>query len=178
MPGRTPAEAYRAFIEPLEAAIACLGTAKVTRSHDGMRPGGIRAWSLNGGSGMALSGAMLFEASMHYEIVPFAAGWRVTTHAYMYGLLHRGEECFAIHWHPAGRSPHRGPHVHLPLEGARGDIRKQHLPTGRMTLEDAVAWAVAFGAAPVRDDWAEILDGSRALHVQHRSWNADPESGV
>jgi hypothetical protein len=35
MPGRTPYEAYRAFVEPLAAALACVATAKIQPSAGG-----------------------------------------------------------------------------------------------------------------------------------------------
>lgn len=170
MPGRTPAAAYRSFIEPLEAAIACLGPAKLVVS-----PGGRadtsreHSWSLNEpGTGMAFPGGYLFRAQMSYRFVEHEEGWRVTTLSYMYSLHLLGEECWAMHWHPNGMSSETGPHMHIGIPGVYD--RKAHLASPRMTLETAVEWVIAAGIQPAREDWREILCASQAVHVEHRSW--------
>lgn len=83
-----------------------------------------------------------------------------------------------MHWHPSGSSPRTKPHLHLSVPGASDGLKKQHLPVGRMTLEDAIEWVIAFGVSPARDDWKEVLDGSKKLHIEHRSWNVDPDEAI
>ncbi len=174
MPGRTPQEAQFTFLEPIKAAVSCLGAAKVTAS--GPAVGKDLAWSLNGGEGMFFADGMHFEASMHYRIIRADAGWRVTTLAYRYRMGRVGIDLFRMHWHPTGNSPFKLPHFHLNLEGKdfTDGSEEQHFPSGRMTFEDAVHWAILAGITPVRDDWQEVLDAGREAHIRHRSWAHNP----
>ena len=92
---------------------------------------------------------------------------RVSTRMYQYKLSINGEDQWRIHWHPRG-GPVWRPHVHvLP------DLTK-HLPTGRITFEDAIEWCIELGATPTREDWGNILDASSAAHKLHRTWSDDP----
>jgi hypothetical protein len=54
----------------------------------------------------------------------------------------RGQEerLFAYHWHPTGASPVTWPHLHV-LDPASA-LRKVHLPTGRISLEEVLRLAV------------------------------------
>lgn len=174
MPGRTPAEAHRAFIDPLVAATACLGIAKIIHS-----PGAANnthtdhSWTLNAlGSGIVFKGGFCFKASMKYRYLPIEDGWRITTLEYIYSLTCADEEIWQMHWHPIGSSPEVRPHLHAAI-GPAG-TKRQHLPTGRMTYEDAVEWIIAQNIAePTRDDWADILNASKSVHIQYRSWSGD-----
>jgi hypothetical protein len=57
MPGRTPAEAIRNYIDPLQRAVSCLeGVAKILLTQRVHRIGDIGAWILNGPDGMPLRG--------------------------------------------------------------------------------------------------------------------------
>lgn len=183
MPGRTPADAFSAFIDPLRAAAACLGNVKITPSQGGRtEPGKVHVWTLNGERGVAFPG-WHFEAQMHYEMVQGAISreWKVRTHGYRYRLACLGTHVWRIHWHPTLTSSYHLPHVHLNLAGQPGEVPvhalQEHYPTGRMTFEDAVEWVFAAGVDPAerhRDDWREVLSASRDVHVQHRSWNTNP----
>ena len=169
MPGRSPHDAFEAFIKPIQGAVSCLGTAKITTSSSRQKPGAVRAWSLNKGNGMALPGARLFRATMQYEVIQQDdSSWRVTTRAYMYTLLQEGEEVFSIQWHPDGKSDYDGPHLHLGR--GPGKEKVDHLPTGRLTFEDAIEWVIQFGTPPARDDWQEVLAASKELHIRYRTW--------
>ena len=55
MPGRTPAEAIRNYVDPLQKAVSCLdGVAKILLTQRVTRIGDHGAWILNGPDGMAL----------------------------------------------------------------------------------------------------------------------------
>ncbi len=171
MPGRTVAAAYRAFIEPIEAALACLGPAKIVTSPGGQSsPNSEHAWNLNGPTGvMTFPGGRCFEAAMRYKYIEHDGGWRVTTLGYMYTFKVHGEELWVMHWHPDGRSHEQKPHLHLALPE---DItRKAHFPVPRMTFEDAVAWVIESGVEPVRLDWKDVLEHSREIHIRYRTWH-------
>lgn len=177
MPGRTPQEAFRAFIDPLIAATACIGTAKIVPS-----PGAQHltdrehSWALNAlGGGLVFKGGFCFKASMKFRYVEHEVGWRVTTLEYIYSLTVGDAEAWQMHWHPVGKSPEVRPHLHAAV-GPAG-TKRQHLPTSRMTYEDAIEWLIAQDiATPTTDKWADILGASKAVHVQYRSWSGDGPS--
>ena len=180
MPGRSPAEAFNAFIDPLAEAVSCLGAAKIVPSPGGRAvPNVVHAWALNGETGMAFPGGWHFEAQMHYEIVqrPVSREWRVKTHGYRYRLALRGTHLWRLHWHPTVTSGYHLPHLHMNL-GRPGDVpletMSQHHPTGRMTFEDAVEWIFRVGIEPARENWNEIISASRERHLEHRSWDRYP----
>jgi hypothetical protein len=177
MPGRTPAQAFDEFLDPLKRSVSCLGPAKIVTSAGGRQPGGVRVWSLNGPNGFAVKGCHL-EAEMHYEIIRVSTDeWRVTTHAYRYKLSALGQDIFRIHWHPFNRR-YKAPHIHANFQvpGSDEPTADKHMPTGRLTFEDAVEWAFNLGVEPYRSDWATILQESKAKHVEHRTWHNTPPS--
>ena len=116
MPGNSPYEAVDAFLKPLQRAISCLGSAKISTSPRGKhQPEMLHGWTLNGGAGMTVQardgGGRLgvFKASMHYEIVlsdnRHEGKWRVSTRGYAYELVGAGDQkTWSMHWHPVGRS--------------------------------------------------------------------------
>lgn len=179
MPGRTPTEAFRAFVEPLELAASVLGHVKLTFSPGGRsQPDEVHAWTLNGGSGYSRAG-WHFEAGMMYSIIRDDrvdyGPWRVTTLAYRYrlGVVDR-PDVFRMHWHPDGDSHVKVPHMHLPL--ATGDMSndealRRHLPVKRQTFEQALRWALELGMPPARDDWRELLDRAEEAHLRFRTWS-------
>jgi len=185
MPGRTPREAFQAFITPIKAASSCLGSVKVTVSPGGMSaPDTEHVWSLNGMGGFTAKG-WHFEAAMGYTIIrddrPDRGPWRVRTLQYRYRLAVPEHDVFRLHWHPNGLSPVNYPHLHAALEPKDrmpGSL-DAHLATGRMTLEDALRWAFELGMPAARSDWAKRLDDAEAPHLRYRSWSKDPaEAGI
>lgn len=120
-----------------------------------------------------------FEAEMHYRIVECddeRGPWRVSTVAYRYRLAVLGKDVFRLHWHPTTKSPVTYPHLHAalaPADKMPGSL-DAHLPTGRMTLEDAIRWAIGIGMPSARDDWRERLNEAEAKHLEFRSWSKDP----
>lgn len=173
MPGRTPAEAYRAFIEPLQAAVACLGVGKIVTSSGGQSDTSREhSWTLNApGKGMVFPGGYCFRASMKYRFIEHEQGWRVTTLEFIYSLSQADAELWAFHWHPVGDSHETRVHLHTAIPGA-GD-KHAHRPVGRVTFEDAVEWVILAGVKPAREDWETVLADSKAVHIRHRSWHGD-----
>lgn len=69
MPGRKPADAVRAYIEPIQQAFSCLqGVAKVNHVNRANKVGDVGAWILNVG-GMELPNFGHLEAQQRYELV-------------------------------------------------------------------------------------------------------------
>lgn len=180
MPGNTPREAFEAFIEPLQRAVSVLGQNKLTASRGGKDVvGKVHAWTLNSAAGVGSKG-WHFDASMNYEIIrddregygPF----RVTTRSYRYQVALAFQDIARFHWHPDGVSDFVAPHVHLRLElperpGERPpDMLTKHMPTPRMSFEDAVGWAAEMGMPMARDDWREVLENCQRKHREHRTW--------
>lgn len=182
MPGATPTEAVRAFVEPLQSALGCVARGKITVSPNGYdRMGVTHSWSINGGDGAPVGKGLNLFGGMQYRIItedeegygPF----RVTTEGYMYALERDERELFALHWHPSGVSNVTGPHLHLgdPILTAESPINsKAHLPTARMTFEQAIRWAIEFGTPPLCADWEQRLALAEGAHLIFRSWSQDP----
>jgi hypothetical protein len=107
----------------------------------------------------------------HYRLleVPAPRGpWKVTTVAYYYALEEwDGQEILAYHWHPNERSAVTFPHLHLSAAAriGREELMTAHLPTSRITLEDALRLAiVSFGVTPRRTEWSDLLDRTQAAN--------------
>lgn len=177
MPGRTPRDAVEAYLDPLRDALKVLdGVAKLSVSPKGGFRAGVRySWVLNGADGMNLGPAGRFIASMEFEVIEtdpakneFGHPLRVTARSYHYKLRGRdGVDRWRMHWHPGGRSRVTAPHLHLPPD------LKQHWPTGRMTLENAVGWCIESGAPVTTEDAGkaqEALTLIEAPHRLYRSW--------
>lgn len=182
LPGRTPAEAVKAFLQPLQDALACVANAKISVSPGGYGAGREHSWTPNRGDGVALDGGFHLDARMKYRIVEQAHAsaaerWRVTTLAYTYRLLDQAGELWVIHWHPDGPSPDRAPHLHLgtSLLAPSGIVtRKSHIPTGRITFERVIRFAIECGAEPKHADWDQRLLLAEGPHLLYRSWSGDP----
>jgi hypothetical protein len=177
MPGRTPAKAVDAFLDPLRDALRVLdGVAKLRISPKGGFRQGVRySWVLNGADGMDLGAVGRFIASMEFEIInadpaknEFGHPFRVATRSYHYKLRGGdGIDQWRMHWHPEGRSRITTPHLHKPPN------LKSHWPTSRLTLENAVGWCVESGAAVTSDSAMqahEQLALIEAPHRLYRSW--------
>lgn len=168
---RTSEEALRGFLEPIQEALGCIGNAKINVSQKPSQSGKIHSWVINQGNGLALKNANLFKASMWFEIVNDGSGWRVSTRSYLYSLLHEGEELFALHWHPDSNSgtQYSFPHAHISIPAIK-DMKKEHLPTGRLSFEDAIEWSIRMGIEPVKDDWQQILQKTKSDYLLKRTW--------
>lgn len=108
---------------------------------------------------------------MKYRYVGHEVGWRVTTLEYIYSLSLADKELWALHWHPVGKSHEKRSHLHVGIPDA-GD-KHAHRPMPRMTFEDAVEWVIASDVEPARTDWQDILNKSKDVHIQHRTWHGD-----
>ena len=100
--------------------------------------------------------------------------WRTHTLRYGYTLFgseNDPDEWLAYHYHP--QTGVAAPHLHINADAswARKGLRKKHLPTGRVALEDVIQVVVEeFGARPTRSDWRKKLDVNRRMFDQRRNW--------
>lgn len=181
MPGRTPAEAVSVFLEPIQAAVSCLGTAKITLSPRGR--GGldiVHLLSVNSGSAMKIDKGLTFDVRLRYEIIRTSQSeihpFRVTTRAYLHAVAAAGgNELITAHWHPTGASSITGPHYHMGVAALAPDgvfTPRAHIPSPRVSVETMVRLCIEqFGCQAVRDDWREVLDRCEDNFTKHRSWH-------
>lgn len=184
MPGRNPEEAFRSFVEPLEACLRCttLEHRLVVRRHADDQ----FSVTLNGGRPIPLSNGDVdfsFDFSMVVATVPMDDGQqRMSTRKYIYDLREgrpkRGNATLVQwHWHPNnGRVAY--PHAHLPFAAPYSS--KLHVPTGRVTFEDVVEFIIdELGVPPTpgHEHWSEIVEGTRGRHIAYRSWSGRGPSG-
>jgi len=183
LPGRTPAEAARAFLEPLQQALGCVAHAKITTSPGGLsRPGGPHWWSINAGRGVALSTGHQLHAQMWYSLVEeegHRGPWRASTRGYAYSVQdHEGRELLAAHWHPESPGRHVEPHLHLPAKVLSEEgvfLAQEPLYTGRFTFEALIRFGVTnLQARPMCEDWNDRLTLAEAPHTLYRSWHQTP----
>jgi hypothetical protein len=116
MPGRTPYEAYSAFVGPLADALSCVARVKALCSSGGKNALGVVHWLSFGGAGerdyVPLRGAVKLELRvvMRYQIITDErkgfGPYRITTRAYEYSLQQQdGQAVLDYHWHPDGVPP-------------------------------------------------------------------------
>lgn len=172
MPGRTPPEAIKSYLTPLQAALSCLGQVKLTLGSRPQKVGEYGFWNINAGIGIDTD-VGCFEASQRFQLIECppeereSGRYRITTLMYAYNL-HMEAGTLSWHWHPKGKSTEARPHMHLP-----GDARG-HYPTPRFTLEEAIEWVIQKGAVPARPDWQDQLILTGSVHRLYRSWHDSP----
>lgn len=176
MPGRTPAEAVAAFLDPFKVALSCVAQAKITLSPGGRGTlGQVHAWTINDGTGADIGYGLRLTATMRYEIVSTEPhGYRATTHAYLYAIHAPAAELVSAHWHPVGSSPVKFAHWHVGGAALADDgvfTPRAHLPSARVSFETFVKFAISeLGVKPNVPDWSERLKVSEEAFRQHRTW--------
>lgn len=180
MPGRSPEEARKAFLQPLQRALSCITDAKLFVSR-GKQPGDVEALALSEDPlrlNSARVGLVQFVLGHQFRLVQESRkSWHVSTSAYRYHLLDdTGRELIGWHWHPdsLGDPRLRGrPHLHVPTETID---RRVHVPTGRVSVESILRLLLIDLAVPPRTahvaDFAEVLDECEGPFIQHRRWHA------
>lgn len=126
-----------------------------------------RALVLKDGDGVELRGdtALTLSVAEHFALVEQTDGWSTVRTAYFIALAQqRGGELLAFHWHPAGASQIRTPHLHVGAEVRIGSrwLPKVHVPTGAIALQDVFMLCIEeLDVKPIRDDWRVVLEQSR-----------------
>jgi hypothetical protein len=179
VPRKTPYEAVEAYVQPLREAISCLSqTAHFATAGGHYVSDKPHVLTLVDGARLRLQSSddtdLTLSVSQQYEIVEDESGFRVRTLKYAYKIdnWQDGHEVMAYHWHPAERIKY--PHLHLSYGArvGREDLRKAHVPTGRIALEDVIQFLIeSFRVMPAKEHWETVLDGSRAKFREHRSWS-------
>jgi len=110
-----------------------------------------------------------------YAVVPTAepsAPWRVSSREYHYELTTAdGRQLLRYDWHPTGRSATTWPHLHLRRHTTPVDLSRAHVPTGRVSLEAVLRFAIEeLQVRPLRPDWRSIFDEAERAFVESRTW--------
>ena len=87
---------------------------------------------------------------------------QVTTVGYSHTLWVGGEEKLAYHWHPLQTEHVAFPHMHY--QGGH-----EHIPTGRVLVEDIFVAALEFGAKP-RAGWKDCFDDAYEAFETDATW--------
>jgi hypothetical protein len=139
-----------------------------------MRSGGIESWTFPEREAV-LHGPIRFTFTMvhHYELSkqPGTTLWTVSSRGYIYQLHEQaGREIIAFHWHPGQSQQPDFAHLHIDTHRRPPQIqRKHHIPTGRVSLESVIRFAIQeLGVRPLRPDWERILDDGQAAFEDRR----------
>lgn len=171
MAGKTPAEAVKAFIGPIQDALGLFASGKVTA--DTYKPDVLGLLVFNGGEVVKLANKVGLRVTMQYRIAEsddaVRGPWKVRTAGYMYGLRVDGEKLYDYHWHPISKSHEERPHLHCAAVG------KSHVPTGRVMIEDVLNLAIELGAEPNdRTRWKELDQLNREKFARGATWGVGP----
>lgn len=176
MPGRTPREAVKAYLEQLQKNISIVSQGVLRVSNYDMLEA-VSVLTLLDPTPLSGRPDLYLSFTQQYKIVkvPENGPFRVTTLYYSYAIeTQDAQEIVGYHWHPDGVSPVRFPHLHLGPAARVGmeDLRrKAHLPTGRFAFEEVVEFLVAtFGVEPDRTLWQEIVDKTKSVFARHKTW--------
>ncbi len=83
-----------------------------------------------------------------------AGGWEARTTSYAYAIvLGERQELVAYHYHPTGTSPATFPHMHVKNLTAPIYLGKAHFPTGTVSVEAVLRFAIEeLGVQPLQPD--------------------------
>lgn len=175
MIGSGPGEIADDFAATLQRAVSCVSPAVIVRGRTD--PAAPFYLSFNPRLAPLRAGGRLQFSILHtYDLEQRSTSpvsWRVTSKGYWYQLHERGgSEIVAFHWHPDGRQQVPFPHLHVTGQGGSVKIdQKQHVPTGRVSLEAVVRFAIdELQVRPLRADWERILEAGIARFDAQRSW--------
>lgn len=170
------AEAVLAFLEPLRLAantttqdrlITCGYTPDELHTVTfGGQPLGIRLRARHGSH-------ITLRCSHQFRVTADPDGWRVHTEGYVYVLEDDGShELVSYHWHPRSEVSSVGtPHMHVPAQTALHDLHHAHFPTGRVSFESVIRFAIEeFGVVPLANDYRQRLAEAEARFRTHGTW--------
>ena len=180
MAGETEAEAVQTFLDPLQQSISCVSSTVLNVRGGYFASNKPHVLTIGSGAPVRLSSEMgvALGGTILYRVVeaPGDHGpWKVSTAGYLYALedLHR-REYIGYHWHPESRSDETTPHLHVgpAICQEKHLLDKQHVPTGRISLEEVLRFAItALDVKPLRPDWADILGHNQRAFERWRTWH-------
>ena len=120
----------------------------------------------------AAAARLTLSIQQQYQLVeiddPERGPWKVSTRAYRYEVHDaQGLELLACHWHPAGKSRWKLPHLHV----AGGRLDGMHLPSSRVSVEALLRVLLAeLEVRSLRRDWSAVLDAAERAFADYRTW--------
>lgn len=189
MPGNSPQQAFKNFLEPLKRTLKCLGQDAKWVHGDEIRLGGYVALALANPIVVRSSlyaGGLSLDSQIAVDIIhdPGPSGeYRCTTRSYLHSIRSGGEQLLAFHWHPQSNSPEIGPHLHfgksvMPQDGTI------HIPCSRTTLESVVRMMLVNLGATTKvpkdgpNGWLEVLNKVEGKHTEYRTWESYQEGRI
>jgi len=176
LPGRSPRDAYAAFVEPLQQDVRCITDDQLVSS-----PGGrhevdkTHSLTLASGPILLTEDGVQLKIGLQYMIIKTGKSgrdaYKVSTRAYTYLFLDiEDRPTMAYHWHPFGLSDFAEPHLH-PYSIGGSLPRKAHYPSSRVSLESVIRFCIEQGGAePKRDNWDAVLALNEGKFLLYRSW--------
>jgi hypothetical protein len=168
-------------VDTLHLALSCVQPTKLYVSKDGQRTvGPVHAVASYGPLDLRCpTGRLGLTVALNYLIIERDderpdARFKVSTQRYQHAITDAdGTEVIAWHWHPGESAPAATPHIHV--TGATGDhiVRRGHVPTGRVTVEAVIRYALSeLAATPNRQDWTTILDKCEGDFRTFATWGS------
>lgn len=180
MAGRTEYEAVHNFLTPIAKALDYITKIVPDVSGGYYASTEPHVLMLAKGNPVPLAGQYQLTLSLthHYQISQGTGDrgpWRVTTRGYQYSFddASTGHEIISFQWHPDQRNAVQFPHLHIGYGSGVtfGGLIKSHVPTGRISIEAMVRFAInELKVTPRRDDWEETLMTSLAHDDANQTW--------
>jgi len=173
--GKTPKQAVENFLAPIRRALSCITRSFVISGFDpnSSKP---HVLTINNGDAVKLNSTPILYVTvqMQYRVVEAKGDrgpWKVTTAAYNYSIQDRLEkEIIAYYWHPTVKPFY--PHLHVCPATGVNLLRKIHLPTARISIEDVLQLLVEqFKVKPIRQDWKKVLMETKGVYENFRTWS-------
>lgn len=174
MAGKTPHQAVRNCLEPLNQAVSCVTRDVLVASGSDLNK--VESLTLGKGSPSRLRSkpSVYLTVKMLYRVTkdPGERGpWKVSTAAYYYGIHdNQQSEILSYHWHP--RTERQDPHLHLESGSKVIDfLRGVHFPTERVSLEEVLRFLIEeLKVKPLRRDWSIVLRSTQSQYKRFRTW--------
>lgn len=181
MAGKTPIEAVKKFLQPLQRVLSCITRGILLVSEGGYRVAP-HPHSVLVGTGLPVRLKGSLDPSLRflhtYRIVEDGGPrgpWKVQSGGYCYALENQqAEELVAYHWHPSWPSTITFPHLHIGAGAAtfRHDLDLR-LPTRRISIESFVRLALTQFRVECLDpdrDWSTLLDDTESAFNEWNTW--------
>jgi hypothetical protein len=160
----------------MQKAISCVTNAVFTVNghHPSEKP---LVLLLNNSDPVQLAGPsrLFLEVLQNYRVeeAPGERGpWKMATTTYIYALQDsEGKEVISYHYHPGAGVTFPHMHVRSNVQIGPRPLRKYHLPTGRVSLEEVLRQALSeLKVKPARPNWREVLDETQSKYEEYRTW--------
>jgi hypothetical protein len=105
----------------------------------------------------------------HTAVATGDATHPIRTTRYEYQVLRSGKPLIEFHYHPGSKVKYC--HVHVRPAGHEGQVlRKVHIPTGRVALEDVLTMLIEDFGVKAKRGASAVLAANRAKFEDAQSW--------